>query len=58
MDGRFDVSGLLRQEYLIEVELASKETFQTRLDLQESTEGTLVLNRSDPDSPLQIRKSW
>lgn len=58
VDGRFDVSGLLRQEYLIEVELASKETFQTRLDLQESTEGTLVLNRSDPDSPLQMRKSW
>ena len=57
-DGFFRVSGLAPQTHILSVSLPNVESLETRLELLESTNVTIVLNPADSDSPLQIRKSW
>ena len=57
-DGHFRVNGLEPQTYILSLSLPNAESLETRLELLESTNVTIVLNPADSDSPLQIRKSW
>ncbi len=57
-DGHFRVNGLEPQTYILSLSLPNAESLETRLELLESTNVTIVLNPSDSDSPLRIRRSW
>ena len=56
-DGFFRVSGLAPQTHILSVSLPNAESLETLLELLESTSVTIVLDPSDSDSPIQIRKS-
>ncbi len=57
-DGHFRVNGLGLQPYILSLRLPNAESLETRLELSESTSVTIVLDPSDSDSRLQVRKSW
>ena len=57
-DGHFRLNGLEPQTYILSLSLPNAESLETRLELLESTSVTIVLDPSDSDSPIQIRKSW
>ena len=56
-DGHFRVNGLGLQPYILSLRLPNAESLETRLELSESTSVTIVLDPSDSDSRLQVRKS-
>ena len=56
-DGYFRVNGLAPQTYILSLHPQNAESLETRLELLESTSVTILLDPSDSDSPLQIRKS-
>ena len=57
-DGYFRINGLTPQTYMLSLRLPNAESLETRLELSESTSVTIVLDPSDSDSPIQVRKSW
>ena len=57
-DGHFRVSGLEPQTYILSLGLPNAESLETRIELLESANVTIVLNPSGSDSPIQVRKSW
>ncbi len=57
-DGHFRVNGLEPQTYILSLSPPNAESLETRLELQESTSVTIVLNPSGADTPIRIRKSW
>ena len=57
-DGHFRVNGLAPQTYLLALRPPNAEQLETHLQLLESTSVTIVLDPSDSDSPIQVRKSW
>ncbi len=57
-DGHFRVNGLAPQTYFFYLRPPNAEQLQTRLELLESTSVTIVLDPSDSNSPIQVRKSW
>lgn len=57
-DGHFRVNGLGLQPYILSLRLPNAESLETRLELSESTSVSIVVDPSDSDSPIQVRKSW
>lgn len=57
-DGQFRVNGLEPQTYILSISLPNAESLETRLELLESANVTILLDPSDSDSPIRIRKSW
>ena len=56
-DGYFRINGLAPQTYILSLHPPNAESLETLLELLESTSVTIVLDPSDSDSPIQIRKS-
>lgn len=57
-DGYFSINGLSPQTYILSVDQPNAHGPSTRFELLESTGVVIVLNPSDSDSPIRIRKSW
>ncbi len=57
-DGHFRINGLEPQTYILSLSLPNVESLETRLELLESTNVTIVVNPADSDSPIQVRRSW
>ena len=57
-DGYFRVAGLAPETYSVHVRSPKADSFETHIELLESTSVTIVLDPSDSGSPLQILKSW